>query len=73
MRVPPRKVGTRAVNVMTAPEALAGHKLSATWWGQLWPHLSASSQLWLMEQNGEPLPDDLIAEILSVTGGEQDA
>jgi len=26
-----------------------------------------------MEQNGEPLPDDLIAEILSVTGGEQDA
>ena len=26
-----------------------------------------------MEQNGEPLPDDLIAEILSVTGGEQNA
>jgi hypothetical protein len=24
-----------------------------------------------MEHNGEPLPDDLIAEILSVTGGEQ--
>ena len=26
-----------------------------------------------MEHNGEPLPDDLIAEILSVTGGEQSA
>ena len=26
-----------------------------------------------MEQNGEPLPDYLIAEILSVTGGEQNA
>jgi hypothetical protein len=26
-----------------------------------------------MEHNGEPLPDDLIAEILSVTGGEQNA
>jgi hypothetical protein len=26
-----------------------------------------------MEHNGEPLPDDLIAEILSVTGGEHNA
>lgn len=26
-----------------------------------------------MEHNGEPLPDDLIAEILSVTSGEQSA
>jgi hypothetical protein len=38
---------------------------------QIWPHLSSSTRLWLMEHNGEPLPDDLIAEILSVTGGEQ--
>jgi len=40
---------------------------------QIWPHLSTSSQSWLMKHNGEPLPDDLIAEILSVTGGEQNA
>lgn len=40
---------------------------------QIWPHLSTSSQSWLMEHNGEPLPDDLVAEILSVTGGEQSA
>jgi hypothetical protein len=26
-----------------------------------------------MEHNGEPLPDDLIAEFLSVTGGEPSA
>jgi hypothetical protein len=38
---------------------------------QIWPHLSTSSRSWLMEHNGEPLPDDLTAEILSVTGGEQ--
>jgi hypothetical protein len=37
------------------------------------PHLSPSSRFWLIEHNGEPLPDDLIAEILSVTGGEQSA
>jgi hypothetical protein len=36
---------------------------------QIWPHLSTSSRSWLMEHNGEPLPDDLIAEILRVTGG----
>src|SRR5450631_4491918 len=40
---------------------------------QIWPHLSTSSRSWLMEHNGEPRPDDLIAEILSVTGGEQSA
>ena len=38
---------------------------------QVWPHLTTSSRSWLMEHNGEPVPDDLIAEILSVTGGEQ--
>ena len=39
---------------------------------QIWAHLSTSGRSWLIEHNGEPLPDDLIAEILSVTGGEQD-
>ena len=38
---------------------------------QIWPHLHISSRSWLIEHNGEPLPDDLIAEILGVTGGEQ--
>ena len=40
---------------------------------QIWPLLSGASRSWLMEHNGEPLPDDLIAEILTVTGGEQNA
>jgi hypothetical protein len=40
---------------------------------QTWPLLSNSSRAWLMDHNGEPLPDDLIAELLRVTGGEQDA
>ena len=40
---------------------------------QIWPHLGTSSRSWLMEHNGEPLADDLIAEILSVTGGELSA
>ena len=26
-----------------------------------------------MEHNGQPLPDGILAEILSVTGGQQDA
>ena len=38
---------------------------------QVWPHLAGSSRSWLMEHNGEPLPDDLLAEILSITGGER--
>jgi hypothetical protein len=38
---------------------------------QIWPHLGSSSRSWLVEHNGEPLPEDLIAEILRVTGGEQ--
>ncbi|WP_141843779.1 hypothetical protein [Humibacillus xanthopallidus] len=40
---------------------------------QIWPLLKDSSRQWLMEHNGEPLPDDLIADILRVTGGEQNA
>ena len=26
---------------------------------QIWPHLSTSSRSWLIEHNGEPLPDEL--------------
>jgi hypothetical protein len=40
---------------------------------QIWPLLSNSSRSWLLKHNGEPLPDDLIAEILRVTGGERNA
>lgn len=40
---------------------------------QIWPLLSTSSRAWLIEHNGEPLPDDLIDEIVSVTGGELNA
>ena len=40
---------------------------------QFWPLLSNSSRSWLLKHNGEPLPDDLIAEILRVTGGERNA
>lgn len=39
---------------------------------EIWPLLRTSSRSWLIEHNGEPIPDDLIAEILSVTGGEPD-
>lgn len=39
---------------------------------QIWPQLRTSSRSWLIDHNGEPLPDDLVAEILSVTGGERD-
>lgn len=37
---------------------------------QIWPLLRASTRSWLMEHNGEPLPEDLIAEIRTVAGGE---
>ena len=40
---------------------------------QIWPHLTASSRSWLVEHNGEPLPDELVAEIVRVTGGERSA
>ena len=38
---------------------------------QIWPRLGTSSRSWLMEHNGEPLPDNVIANILSVTDGNQ--
>ena len=40
---------------------------------QIWPLLRSSSRSWLIEHNGEPLPDDLIAEILRIAGGERSA
>ena len=39
---------------------------------QIWPQLSASSRSWLVEHNGEPLPHDVVAELISVSGGEPD-
>ncbi len=40
---------------------------------EIWPRLSPSSRSWLVEHNGEPLPDELVAEILGVTGGQASA
>jgi hypothetical protein len=37
---------------------------------QIWPHLNPSGRAWLIEHHGEALPDQLVAEILSVTGAE---
>ncbi|ADU49968.1 GNAT family N-acetyltransferase [Intrasporangium calvum] len=41
--------------------------------GALIAHLSPSSRAWLIEHNGEPLPDQLVAEIVSVAGAEPNA
>jgi len=40
---------------------------------QIWPHLAPSSRSWLIEHNGEPLPDALIGQVLGIAGGEQNA
>ena len=40
---------------------------------QIWPRLTPLSRSWLIEHNGEPLPDDLIGEVLGVAGGETNA
>ncbi|GAA3719940.1 hypothetical protein GCM10022399_40400 [Terrabacter ginsenosidimutans] len=37
---------------------------------QIWPQLSSSSRSWLVEHNGEPLPDELVSELRSITGDE---
>lgn len=39
---------------------------------EIWPQLSPSSRAWLIAHNGEPLPDDMVGEILRVAGGEPD-
>ena len=35
--------------------------------------LSTSTQTWLVDHNGEPLPDDILDEVLTVTAGQRDA
>ena len=39
---------------------------------RIWPRLATPTQAWLMEHNGEPLPDDILTEILTVTEGQRD-
>lgn len=39
---------------------------------QVWPRLATTTQTWLVEHNGEPLPDDILDEILTVTAGQRD-
>lgn len=39
---------------------------------QVWPGLATSTQTWLTEHNGEPLPGDILSEILTVTAGQRD-
>lgn len=36
---------------------------------QIWPHLATSTQDWLVDHNGEPLPDEILNEILTITAG----
>lgn len=39
---------------------------------QIWPRLATSTQTWLVDHNGEPLPDDIVGEVLTVTAGQRD-
>lgn len=39
---------------------------------KFWPRLTGSTQTWLMEHNGEPLPDEIVDKILAVTAGQRD-
>lgn len=39
---------------------------------QVWPRLATSTQTWLVEHNGEPVPDDILDEILTITAGQRD-
>ena len=39
---------------------------------QIWPHLATSTQTWLVDHNGEPLPDEVVDEVLTVTAGQRD-
>jgi hypothetical protein len=39
---------------------------------QIWPGLTPSTRTWLVDHNGEPLPDDILEEILTVTAGQRD-
>lgn len=39
---------------------------------QIWPLLTDSTRTWLGDHNGEPLPDDIVDEILTITAGHRD-
>jgi hypothetical protein len=39
---------------------------------QIWQGLATSTQTWLIEHNGEPVPDGILSEILTVTAGQKD-
>ena len=39
---------------------------------ELWPRLTTSTQTWLIDHNGEPVPDDILGEILGITAGQRD-
>ncbi|WP_243073662.1 hypothetical protein [Microbacterium sp. SS28] len=35
-----------------------------------WPALESTTKKWLIAHNGEPLPADVVAEIVAVSGSE---
>lgn len=37
---------------------------------ELWPLLSATTQTWLIDHNGEPLDPDVLAELVQASPGE---
>jgi hypothetical protein len=37
-----------------------------------WPKLSDSTRAWLIAHNGEPLPDDVVRDVLAVNSGQTD-
>ncbi|MCY1222036.1 hypothetical protein D9M72_341130 [compost metagenome] len=37
-----------------------------------WPLVDAETRGWLIEHNGEPLPPNVVADIMAVTGGTTD-
>ncbi len=39
---------------------------------QWWPGLPDSTRAWLIAHNGEPLPDEVVRQILAVTSGTTD-
>jgi hypothetical protein len=39
---------------------------------QIWPRLDTSTQTWLVDHNGETLPDDILHEVLTAARGQRD-
>jgi hypothetical protein len=37
---------------------------------QIWPLLSTSTRSWLVDHNGEALPEEIVTEILAITGDQ---